>query len=184
MIYRGFSDFVKHIAQSDPRLYEALKRIDTSFHDIYKFINDLVLPTLPFEACKLRNSANISVNDVTITTITFDTTLFDTSAMSVTANRITFRAAGKYQVGFNAAWDANLTGFRQIYIQKNGTVVVASSRLAAADSITHEASGVIDVVRDDYIEALAFQNSGGTRTLTAAAGEYTLSFWAHLLSRK
>lgn len=185
MRYKGISDFIVHIAKIDSRLFEALKRIDDAFKKIYDFIENLIIPELFFERCKLRNTVNIATVNSTVTLMTFDTIIFDTDAMTVAANRITFRRAGCYEAGFTAAWGNSAVGARQFFIQKNGDAnqIVASVVTPAISGSTIMAYGIFEVIEGDYIEAFALQSSGGNLDVLAAIGEYTLVFWSHIKSR-
>jgi len=57
--YRNVSDFIKHTAAEDPRLHEALSRLDGSFVEVYKTINNLNIPKI---VPTIYNTANVKEN--------------------------------------------------------------------------------------------------------------------------
>jgi len=100
--------------------------------------------------------------------ITFDTTIIDTYGghSNVTNNsRYTAQVAGWYQVTVTAAYAANATANRAVQTAKNGTIQTRGQEVlftpTAANTATIQATSKISLVVGDYVEAIAFQNSGG-----------------------
>ena len=113
------------------------------------------------------NSAAQVIPTGAATPITFDSERFDTDGIhSVLLNtsRLTAQTAGKYCIFGNIFYQGNATGFRQTNIELNGTSVP----IAFVDHINLNATAVFQIVScnyqlaiGDYVELVAFQNSGG-----------------------
>lgn len=76
-------------------------------------------------------------------------------------NRITVKETDTYIVYMRSAFASNATGVREITVQKNG-VSIAAQLVSAADDGRGRTfvSTAIDCVAGDYIQGLAYQNSG------------------------
>lgn len=126
------------------------------------------------------NSASLTVASSTITAVTLDSERWDTdSCHSTSANtsRLTCNTAGKYVISGNIAFDANTSGtFRDIGIRLNGSTIIAYNR-ASPNSGTPNiiATTIWDLVAGDYVEMIAQQDSGASRTLAAQA-DFTPEF--------
>lgn len=124
--------------------------------------------------CRVRNSANIAVANTTNTIITFDTEEFDVGGMhSTTTNtgRITIPTGGDgtYLVGCHASWAANATGARSIYIRLNGSTLLVPDTKPASSATVVERMGcstIAKLVAGDYVEVIAYQESGGSLNIT------------------
>tara|TARA_R110000868_G_scaffold11064_3_gene54330 strand:- start:1072 stop:1572 length:501 start_codon:yes stop_codon:yes gene_type:complete len=135
--------------------------------------------------CRLTNSANISLTNNLATAVTFDTETHDTGGMHSTSSntsRITIPTGGSgmYLIGAGIEFAANATGTRDVNLRINGTTIIASSRATAtsATSATRLMTNTIYPLNaGDYVEIMAFQNSGGALNITAAS-EYTPIFYA------
>ena len=143
---------------------------------------------VPFKGigCRVYNNANISIPNNPTTaqgTLTFDAERDDSTGMhstSVNTSRITIAVAGAYDVGCCVRFASNATGYRQVFLFKNGTnVILQDTRNAVNGAVT-----IITIhtryifTAGDYIEAVVFQNSGGALNVDAAA-DYSPEFWAH-----
>lgn len=118
----------------------------------------------------ISNSTSQLTANNTEVAVTFGTVGFDTDSMTGTANKITITHAGKYRFTALVQWAANATGYRYIWIRKNG----ASSRLygfstAVATSSVDQtliATEDIDCLVGDSFEVISFQNSGGNLNIS------------------
>ncbi len=144
----------------------------------------------PYEACRVYNNANITVNNSTVTTLTFNSEDFDTASMHSTVSntgRITIPVSGKYLFVGNAIWDPFSGGKVQLYMNithaAGGTTVFARVEHAptgAADNTSQCVVGIYNLLVNDYVELLAYQNSGSNR-LIVTSGVFP-SFMAHRIS--
>jgi hypothetical protein len=130
---------------------------------------------------KVYKTANQSIGTSSWACLTWDAEAFDTDTMhsNVTANsRITFTTAGTYQITYNAMWGNNSTGLRNHTIEKNGNTTqgngtpiiepFAISPVAA----THSGASIsvmASFVAGDWIQAFAWQNSGGALNLSGTS---------------
>lgn len=95
-------------------------------------------------------------------------------------SRLTCRVPGLYSIGGRFSWDTNTTGVRYGYVTLNGT-----TDLCIEGGLTPTAVGGYFMTLEtlyrlnvgDYVELMAFSNSGGTRTIGAGA-----EFWFGWLS--
>jgi hypothetical protein len=122
-------------------------------------------PVVP--RCRLRHSTTQAVSTASATPIAFNTEDIDTDTMhdTVTNNtRITFKAAGDYVVMASAEFAPNATGQRQISIKLNNTTYIAldnTPTVGAGDSTRIPCGCLYTFAVNDYVEALAYQDSGG-----------------------
>lgn len=122
-----------------------------------------------FVGCSLYKSSAQSISNNTWTTITWDSEYYDTDAFhstSFSTSRITIPSGkgGKYQINAVGFFPANSTGVRLIKVAKNGTDFgygVWNASSGSADPTVTILSLTRDLVAGDYIELLAYQNSGG-----------------------
>lgn len=126
-----------------------------------------------FSGCYAFNSGNISLPNSTSTTITFDSELFDVDGYhSTTTNtsRLTVPTgkSGKFLVTFTAPI-SNAANQVFLYLFKNGNEMHRDQNFNGNYTQNYEISRVMDLVAGDYVEARAWQNSGGTQTLTGYA---------------
>lgn len=126
-------------------------------------------------ACRVHNSANISVPNATDTILTFNTESFDTASMhstSVNTGRITCTAAGIYVVTAVAQFAANATGARSMGLIVNG---LAGTFYNFAQAPVNSAAGatrlvVTDIIKlavGDHVQVVAYQTSGGALNVEA-----------------
>lgn len=136
-------------------------------------------------ACRVYNSAAITVGTGALTALTFNTERFDTDSMhstSVNTGRITFNTAGLYTVTLYAGWIANAAGIREFQIRLNGTTSIAqwtAPATAVADDHRMTITSVYKMAAGDFVEALAFQTSGGNlnvQSLAAASPEFSAAW--------
>lgn len=115
--------------------------------------------------------------------ITFDTERWDyypagyTEQHSTSSNssRLTCRVPGLYTIGGWFAWDGNATGVRYGYVTLNGSTdlcMVGGLSATVAGGYYMTLGTLWRLAVGDYVELMAFSNSGGTRTISAGA-----EFW-------
>ena len=138
-------------------------------------------------AARVYHNVAQNVNNVTETVLAFNSERFDTESNAastihdtVTNNsRLTCRTAGKYQITANIGWDSNNTGIRKLSLRLNGATTIAIVGQASTGSAMGLTSQVISTLYDlavnDYVEVLAYQDSGGTR-LVDVVGNYSPEF--------
>ena len=125
--------------------------------------------TAAFVGASAAGTGNQTISTATFTAITFDAAdLFDTDGFhSPTTNpsRMTIPAGkgGKYAFTSRIYFDtASSTGRRIFALYKNGAVVEdAQVEYAVVSRIIGLNTGIINLAAGDYIEAYAFQGSGG-----------------------
>ena len=120
-------------------------------------------------------STSQSIANNTETAVTFDTEDFDTNGFHDNAtnnSRITIPSgyAGKYLFTYMVTFVSNSTGIRYLGIRKNGTVVKypAENSAIATDSTPLSFSVILNLAVGDYVDIVAYQNSGGSLNLTGA----------------
>lgn len=112
------------------------------------------------------HSTTQSIPNSTVTTIALDSERFDTDVIhdnSTNNSRLTCKTAGAYLIAACLGYAANGTGSRQTILKLNGTTNIAAmttSGLAAAAS-RHSVSTIYQLAVNDYVEIVAFQDSGG-----------------------
>ena len=126
-----------------------------------------------FIGCKVYHNANQNVSNGSETALSFNSEDWDTDAMhdnSTNNTRITFKTAGKYfiqghvQVADIVDGSGNTAGRRHLAIRLNGgnRNVVSQSSPSLSDQWAHQASVMLDVSVNDYVELLFLQSSGET----------------------
>ena len=129
--------------------------------------------TSTFIGCKVYHNANQNVSNGSETALSFNSEDWDTDAMhdnSTNNTRITFKTAGKYfiqghvQVADIVDGSGNTAGRRHLAIRLNGgnRNVVSQSSPSLSDQWAHQASVMLDVSVNDYVELLFLQSSGET----------------------
>ena len=133
-------------------------------------------PTQP--RARARNSAVQSVANNTLTALTLDTEDYDIGAMHSTASntsRMTVPTGGDglYLIIGKTAFAASATGNRLLRLTKNGSAIGAD--------VAHEATATIGMqmmiscvevlAAADYIELVAYQNTGGNLDVGGASAQ-------------
>jgi hypothetical protein len=135
---------------------------------------------------RVYNSSNISVSDSSLTALTFDSERFDTDDMHdlvTNTGRLTFTTAGKYLVKGQVEWSGDSNGRRELTIRLNGATILAQTTIAPAGTadMGQEVSTIYDFAATDYVELLAYQDSGGSRSAKSSAN-YSPEFMAMKLA--
>jgi hypothetical protein len=141
------------------------------------------------KGCRVYNSTAITIADSTTTTLTFDTESWDTDAMhsaAVNPERLTCKTAGKYLVGGNVFWDTNAAGYRGIQLFCSAPVgsvhaLVYAPSAGAVIGNGLNASTVLDLAVNDYVELRVRQTSGGNLDVRNLV-YYSPQFWAQRLA--
>jgi hypothetical protein len=113
-----------------------------------------------------RASNNYSIPNATDTTMLWDSEFYDTDSYHSTVtntSRLTVPTGktGYYLLVFDIRWDTSGSGRRASKIMKNGTTQVLSGECSNIGFPTINASAVLYLTADDYLEASVFQSSGG-----------------------
>jgi hypothetical protein len=134
-------------------------------------------------AARVYNTASQSIATATFVALTFNSERFDTDSMHSTVTntgRLTATTAGIYLAGGNILFAANATGVRGLGIRGNGVTLLA---LQATNARTDGAGTYLSVSTlyqfsaGDYVELVAWQNSGSALNSTVESGN-TPEFWA------
>ena len=146
-------------------------------------INNLIVPPV----CVVYNSSDLLIPNNAFTDLTFNSESIDTDGMhstSTNTNRITINTTGIYVMSLVGSFAADATGIRTLAIFVDG-----SDYLCAADIPANSVGGCtvsltsppIQLTSGQYVNAQAYQTSGGTLALTAN----TMSpyFSAHFVGR-
>lgn len=132
------------------------------------------------DAVRVRKTATQSLPNGVETPVTYDTEDFDTSDMhdnAVNNSRLISKTGGKYMVVAGIDFAINLTGNRSTRLRKNGTTIIGSQQAgasqAAGDPIL-QAIAIVHLEVGDYVEQLAFQNSGGALNIEMADTSFSM----------
>jgi hypothetical protein len=136
--------------------------------------------------CSLYKSGSAqTINNSTLTAVSWESEYFDTSTFhdnSTNNTRITIPTGlgGLYQVNATVTYSAAAVNERTIYIRVNGSTYynVSAVPANATIQITPQLGMVLQLAAGDYVEIIAFQNSGGSTTIPIASGAYANSFSA------
>jgi len=132
-----------------------------------------------FVGCVLYKTANQSLSSGTVTMVTWGEEVVDTDGFhSLVSNdqRITIPSgkAGKYLISVMVTYGSNATGFRQLGVRVNGTGLAAlyeTSALSGTET-TQTFTMIYPLAVGEYIEARAYQNSGGNLNITASYSSF------------
>ena len=116
--------------------------------------------------CKMRLSADQSIANATITKVNLSIVEIDTNSMADSVNgRLYCRKTGVYEITGHIHWQLNGTGARNVYINKNGTLLTtAGLAVAQAHSVGNNVvpfQFITELMDGDYITVSVFQNSTG-----------------------
>lgn len=122
---------------------------------------------IPRQACRVFNVAAQSVaSGAGSQILTFDSETFDQGGLHSTAvntGRITIVIPGLYLIMGAAEWAANVTGIRQVLIEKNnsGGSLATHINMAPAASVLQQFANAMDVaIAGDFYQLRAGQTSG------------------------
>lgn len=125
-------------------------------------------------SARVYNSAAISFASGADTPLTFGSERWDTDnihSTTVNTNRLTATTAGKYLIAGHVQFANNSTGFRFIYIRLNGSTTIAATTSGSSPVNNMYLSIAVhyNLAATDYVELLAFQNSGVALDINATA---------------
>lgn len=125
-------------------------------------------------ACRVFNSASISIAHNTTTALTFDSERFDTDAMHSTASltgRITFNTAGLYLVTGHVGWATSAsTATRLTSIRLNGsTTITEALHDNVNQGVAQSVTTLYKFAVNDYVELVVYQFTGGALNVSAVA---------------
>jgi hypothetical protein len=128
---------------------------------------------------QLRQTVAQAIGSGAFTALTFDSEDYDNRnghSTSSNTSRYTCQVAGWYRLTGKIAFAGNTTGRRASKWQKNGSDISASQVAAIATSasdVEHPAATIeVLLAVNDYVELLAFQESGGSlNTFVGAAAQ-------------
>lgn len=130
-------------------------------------------------ACAVYNSGDFSHNSSgNWLAITFDSERRDVLGMhstSANTSRITFALGGWYILHGNIQFAPNATGARGLGVRIDGTTFIAATRVTSPSASLPEYINIACLyylATTNYVELVAYQNSGGTLAITAA-GNWT-----------
>jgi hypothetical protein len=132
------------------------------------------------QGARVYHSANQSIANATLTVVAFDSEDYDTDNIHDTStnnSRLTCKTAGKYLIFASGEYASNATGLRYIQIRLNGTTLKMVFVAAAVNGgDTRIGTGcVLNMAVNDYVEFIAYQDSGAARNLNRAS-DYSAIF--------
>jgi hypothetical protein len=133
-----------------------------------------IFPVKSAFGVRAYNSIALSIPNNSTTLMTFNSERRDDASFhstSVNTGRLTVPTgyAGWYKIQGDVDWASNATGLRTLAIRLNGgNWIAADSRTPISGNVTqHSISGLYYLADGDYVEMLAFQNSGGALNINA-----------------
>lgn len=140
------------------------------------------------DGCRVYNSANVSLANG-FNTVTFDSERYDDGGLHSTSSntsRITIARTGKYYISGSAAMAGSALGAQRILrVQLNGVTFIASQEivtLGGASQPELTVGTVYKLTAGDYVELVAFQDTGGALNLLALPN-YSAEFSVQYLSQ-
>jgi len=137
---------------------------------------------------RVKNNANISINDSTQTTLTFNTELWDTDTIHDTGSnteRLTCKTAGKYLIVLNLAWAGDVDGYRiaQINLNAGATPICYSVQISAGTGwLGQIVTTIWDLDVDDYVVADVYHTAGAALNVLHVAN-MSPEFMMQMLSK-
>lgn len=171
------SDGLKNIASfpTDPADEAAArKQIQDMFDQILAFHNAKHI------SCRVHNSANQSIPDSALTVLAFDSESFDDNGIHDTStnnSRLTCKTAGRYIAILNLFFADSVTGVRGGSILLNGLESFAVTGPTGSPRLI-VTSPVMDMSIGDYVQAAAWQNSGGNLNVIGGSGVGLMTYFS------
>jgi len=117
-------------------------------------------------------STNFNIFNNTGTVISWASETFDTDDYWSTGSKLTVNAPGLYRVEAHVKWAGNATGKRVLDLRANGTkwrgAVSAPGSHGSTNDPDMSTSWTFFLNAEEYVEAVVFQNSGGSLNVSAA----------------
>ncbi len=125
--------------------------------------------------CRAYSSTTQTLNNATITALSFNTQVNDTdNGFTPTTTRLYAQTAGYYIGGGSFSHNTGGNWYETyVYVRKNGAAYISCSSSAHnwnGTSVAETCTGMFYMAAGDYIEIMAYQNSGGAKTVNAADG--------------
>lgn len=178
----------KHVDQVDEPTFSAsdLKdHLDVQAREIRNWFNATHIGTDKIHigdnpSARVYHSVSQSIANSSYVALAFNSETFDTDTIhdTVTNNsRLTAKTPGKYFICGNIRFAGNSVGFRGVTIKLNGVDIIADieSPNNGVDFLSLIISSVYNLSVNDYVELLAYQNSGGALNVEAF-GKYSPHF--------
>jgi hypothetical protein len=138
---------------------------------------------------RVYHNANQSISHASLTALAFNNERFDSGGFHDTAtnnSRLTVPTGldGKYLIFGSVRWATSATGYRELSIRLNGTILIAVDARGAAPTYgTYVTiSGIYDLSAGDYAELIVYQESGGGALNVESASAYSPEFGLWRLS--
>lgn len=134
-------------------------------------------------ACSVYNNTTQSISDGSSTALTCNSEYFDNASWHSTVSatsRLTAPIDGRYLCVATIQWATNATGWRQLTFRVNGTtsyLCVQFAAVGASHTVIQSGNKLLPLTAGDYVEAIGFQDSGGSLNVT------TLELGATFLTR-
>lgn len=137
----------------------------------YLYLENAVLRSTAV-GCRVYRGSDQSLPNNAATAVQFDAALFDPFSMwqAAAPTQVTVRYPGVYLATVNLRFATHTTGRRAAQIRLNGGTVIGeqtATPVNAPMTLIAVTAALLD--EGDYLEALAFQNSGAALNLTRAA---------------
>jgi hypothetical protein len=134
-------------------------------------MNTLVVTGNPW--CQVYNSTLISIPNATGSSVSWNAEYADVGGLhdtSVNNSRVTINKTGWYTVNAYITWNYDKVGYRRLYITKNGMLYGGESVTSGnvgppTQYLTQELNTILSLTAGDYIELIAYQNSGSALTI-------------------
>ena len=123
-----------------------------------------------FPKASVTNDSAQSVATGAGTILTFDNEKFDTDAIHDTisnTSRLTCKTAGVYVVSGFGSFTSNSTGYRHIYIRRNGGGAITSDIRPAFNTSDTSVTTLFELNAGDFLELVVGQGSGVTLQCSA-----------------
>jgi hypothetical protein len=138
--------------------------------------NNLRLDTLNHKSARVDDTGNQDIPNATATIVTFNRETWDDDSYHSTStnpSRLTVATAGKYLVTARGIWEAHATGFRQLSLFVNGSLVNTVKLMDAVDNTapTMDVTAMLKLTASQYVEVKVEQNSGGLLNWTEQSFE-------------
>jgi hypothetical protein len=130
------------------------------------------------------NTSSVSVPTGTLTAIPLNSERYDTGTLhdiGSNTSRLTASVAGTYSISGSVYWAGVTGGVQELNVRLNGTTIITYNGTAASSTSTGQnVSTLYYLNAGDYVELVAYQNNGTTRTITNG-GNYSPEFGMTLL---
>jgi hypothetical protein len=124
-------------------------------------------------AARVYHDAAQSIANNTLVALAFNSERYDNDTMHDNAtnnSRLTAKTAGKYHIVGNVEFEANASNTRALIIRLNGATNISFLQVPPAAVATNLViSTTYSLSVGDYVELIAYQNSGGALNVNSSA---------------